>query len=256
MPEDSMETINTQQHVHVLRSELLAMARLTQRAVDYSIKAYQLGKPEFCQHASNTDDEVHRLQRCIADRGHVLLSSGLPVDSNSRFVSSSLRICSALHIMYAAATGIAQDTMLSLKGERIAVSPAIEEMGQLVNCLVRLCIVALFNKQIQPAKTVLQSDGTGQWFDVAVYQLCRGPIQRTNAQVRFELAIHKSLDQIAEQTHEIADAITFWLDGNHYIGVTREVAGYALRQSLSVRKQEKTGHLRNASIDSCRSRSI
>jgi len=251
-----METINIQQHLHVLRSELLAMARLTQRAVDYSIKAYQLGRIEFCQHASNTDDEVHKLQRCIADRGHVLLSSGLPVDSHSRFVSSSLRICSALHITYAAATGIAQDTMLSLKGERIAVSPAIEEMGQLVNCLVRLCIVALFNKQIQPAKTVLQSDGTGQWFDLAVYQWYRGPIQRTNAQVRLELAIHKSLDQIAEQTHEIADAITFWLDGNHYIGVTRESAAYALRQSLPVRKQEKTGHLRNASIDSCRSRSI
>jgi phosphate uptake regulator len=251
-----METINTQQHIPVLRSELLAMARLTQRAVDYSIKAYQLGRPEFCQHASNTDDEVHKLQRCIADRGHVLLSSGLPVDSNSRFVSSSLRICSALYIVYAAATGIAQDTMLSLKGQWIAVSPAIEEMGQLVNCLVRLCIVALFNKQIQPAKTVLQNGGTGQRCDLAVYQCCRGPIQRTNAQVRFELAIHKSLDQIAEQTHEIADAITFWLDGNHYICVTRESAAYALRQSLAVRKQEKTGHLRNASIDSCRSRSI
>ena len=241
-----METINIQQHIHVLRSELLAMARLTQRAVDYSIKAYQLGRPEFCQHASNTDDEVHKLQRCIADRGHVLLSSGLPVDSNSRFVSSSLRICSALHIMFAAATGIAQDTMLSLKGEWIAVSPAIEEMGQLVNCLVRLCIVALFNKQIQPAKTVLQSDVTGQRFDLAAYQLCRSPIQRSNAQARFELAIHKNLHKIAEQTHEIADAITFWLDGNHYIGVTCESAAYALRQSLPVRKEETAGYLRNA----------
>jgi phosphate uptake regulator len=240
-----METINIQQQIHVLRSELLVMARLTQRAVDYSIKAYQLGRPEFCRHASNTDDEVHKLQRCIADRGHVLLSAGLPVDSDSRFVSSALRICSALHITYAAATGVAQNTMLSLKGEGIAVSPVIEEMGQLVNCLVRLCIVALFNKQIQSAKTVLQNDGTGQWFDLAVYQLCGGPIQRTNAQASIELAIHKSLDQIAEQAHEIADAITFWLDGNDCIGVTCERAACALRQSLPIRKEEKAGHLRN-----------
>jgi phosphate uptake regulator len=234
-----METTNIQQHIHVLRSELLAMARLTHRAVDYSIKAYQLGRPEFCRHASNSDDEAHKLHCSIADRGHVLLSSALPVDSDSRFVSSALRICSALHITYAAATGIAQDTMLSLKRERIAVSPAIEEMGQLVNCLVRLCIIALFNRQIKPAKTVLQIDGTGQWFDLAVYQSCRGPIQRTNAQARFELAIHKSLDQIAEQAHEIADAITFWLDGNDYIGVTCERATYAMRQSLPIRKEER-----------------
>jgi hypothetical protein len=58
-----METINIQQHIHVLRSELLAMARLTQRAVDYSIRAYQLGRPEFCRHASNTDDEVQITHR-------------------------------------------------------------------------------------------------------------------------------------------------------------------------------------------------
>lgn len=122
-----MEPINIQQHLHVLRSELLAMARLTQRAVDYSIKAYQLGGPEFCRHASNTDEEVHKFQGGIADRGHVLLSLGLLVDSDSRFISSALRICSALQITHAAASGIAHDTMLSLKGERIAVSPAIEE---------------------------------------------------------------------------------------------------------------------------------
>jgi phosphate uptake regulator len=243
-----MENINIQQHLHVLRSELLAMARLTQRAVDYSIKAYQLGEPEFCRHASNTDEEVHKFQRGVADRGDVLLSLGLLVDSDSRFVSSALRICSALQITYSAASGIAHDTMLSLKGERVAVSPEIEEMGKLVNCLVRLCIVALFNKEIQPAKTVLQCDGTGQWVDLAVYQLCRGPIQRSNAQARFELAIHKNLDQIAEQTHEIADAITFWLDENHYIGVTCESAAYGLRQWLPVRKEENAGYLRNGVV--------
>jgi hypothetical protein len=53
------------------------------------------------------------------------------------------------------------------------------------------------------------------------------------------LAIQKNLDQIAEQTHENANAITFWLDGNHYIGVTCESAAYALLQSLPVRKEER-----------------
>jgi hypothetical protein len=95
-------------------------------------------------------------------------------------------------------------------------------------------------------RSVIQNDGTGQWFDLAVYQLCGGPIQRTNAQARFELAIHKRLDQIAEQAHEIADAITFWLDGNDYIGVTWERGAYALRQSLPIRKEEKSGDLQNA----------
>ena len=58
-----------------LRSQLLAMLRLTQRAVDYSIKAYELGKPEFCQHVSANGPQVRTLQRSIANRSRALLAA-------------------------------------------------------------------------------------------------------------------------------------------------------------------------------------
>ena len=210
--------------IEVLRSDLLQMSRLSQRAVDYSIKAYQLGRPEFCQHVCNTEQDLRRLQRSIAERGHTLLADGLPVDSHSCLASFALRICSALDITYTAATGIAQNTMLHLEDGRVAGSPALEEMGHLVNSLVRLCTVALFKEEVQHAKTVLQNDGTGQWFDLAAYQAHSDPTQRTSAQARFELAISKSLGQIAEQAHEIADAIAFLLVGKDCIGATHQRA--------------------------------
>jgi hypothetical protein len=114
--------------------------------------------------------------------------------------------------------------MLNLEGGRTAVSPAIEEMGHLVNRLMRLCIVALFNEQIQHAKTVLHNDGTGAMLALAAYQSHERPIQRTDAHSKFELVIHENLDQIATQAYEIADAITFWLDRKCSIAVACESA--------------------------------
>jgi phosphate uptake regulator len=216
--------MHIQQHIRILRSELFAMFRLSQRALDYSIKAYQLGSPEFCRHVGQADEEVYKLQSRIAHRAHTLLASGLLFESDSHFVSSALRICSALHITYDAATVIAQKTMLNLEGERITASPAIEEMGHLVNRLMRLCIIALFNEQIQHARMVLQTDATGQWSDLSLSRPHERPIQRTDAHSRFELVIHENLDQIATQAYEIADAITFWLDRKCSIAVTCESA--------------------------------
>ena len=40
--------MNIQYDIQILRSKLIAMTRLTQRTVDYSIKAMQLGRPELC----------------------------------------------------------------------------------------------------------------------------------------------------------------------------------------------------------------
>jgi phosphate uptake regulator len=230
--------MHIQQNIRVLRSELFAMFRLSQRALDYSIKAYQLGSPEFCRHVGQADEEVYKLQGRITDRARTLLASGLLFKPDSHFVSSALRICSALHITYDAATVIAQKTMLNLEGERITASPAIEEMGHLVNRLMRLCVVALFNEQIEHAKMVLQTDATGQWFDLAVSRSYERPIQRTDAHTTFEVALHKNLDQIAMQVYEIADAITFWLDRKCSIAVTCESAALAMRQSLQIRKDE------------------
>jgi phosphate uptake regulator len=216
--------MHIQQNIRVLRSELFAMFRLSQRALDYSIKAYQLGSPELCRHVGQDNEEVRNLHYCIVERARTLSASGLLVDSDLHFISSALRICRALHITYAAAIGIAQKTMLNLEGERTTVSPTIEEMGHLVNGLMRLCIVALFNEQIQHAKTVLQNDGTAQWFDLAISRSYERPIQRTDAHTKFELALRKNLDQVARQTYEIADAITFWLDRKCSIDVPCESA--------------------------------
>lgn len=187
-----------QKYNQLLRSQLLEMLRLSQRAVDYSIKAFELGSTEFCLHVCNNGQVVDELRRAIEDRCRKSLVMGLPVDSDPRLVWSTLRICSALHAIYAAATEIARNTLLFLESGHLPESLALNELGQFANRSVRLCTVALFKEEVQHAKTIPHAHR-----DVA---------PRINAQSTLELAIAKSLVQIARQTHDIADAITVWIE--------------------------------------------
>lgn len=227
------------QHIQVLRSQLLEMSSWSQRAVDCSVKAYELGSREFCLQVLNTGLEVSELHRCITFRCRKLLVAETPVDSDLYFAWSALRICSALRTTYSATVEIAQNTLLFLENGRIPESPTLWEMGRLVNRLTRLCTVALFREEIQHARTVLQDEGVGLWFELAAYHSSSCTVLRMGRQVAFESAITKSFVQIAEQAHEMADAITFWLEEKDRTGFTREPATDVHRESIRMQRSDE-----------------
>src|SRR5947199_447373 len=83
--------------IQILRSKLIAMTRLTQRTVDYSIKAMQLGRPELCRVVHNSRDEMNASHCWIATHGRKLLEAD-PSGNDSRFACAALRISAALEL--------------------------------------------------------------------------------------------------------------------------------------------------------------
>ncbi len=201
------------QYSLVSRSHLLRMTRLAQRAVDYSIKAYELGSSELCHIVRNTEDELRTLQLNIGDRGRLLRDEGRPVDTGSTAACCALRVYSGLQVTYFAASEMAQNTLLQLEGGRKIQSASKTVTANLVNGLVRLYTVALFDEEIQHARTILRVNeghlGLNPQLDFRKEAL----IYRNDVSGRFELAITHCLEQIAGQAREIADTIMQWFDG-------------------------------------------
>lgn len=213
-----------QRQSQVLRSHLLKMTMLSHRAVDYSIKAYEFGDPEFGRLARNSEHEWHKVQCLIGGRGRILMAAGTPIDSDSLIARSTLRIYGALRVTYAAATEIAHNSMLIAECGLPITCREIGLMGRFVNGLVRLYTVALFKMEIRHAQTILQNDQGRQWFDLALSLTHRRLSHQTGAQARNELAIAQSLGQIAHQAYEIAEAFTSCLDGGDCLDVLRDRA--------------------------------
>jgi hypothetical protein len=206
------------------RSHLLRMTRLAQRAVDYSIKAYELGSHEICHIVRNTEDELRNLQLNIGDRGRLLRAEGRPVNTESTAASCALRVYGALQVTYFAATEIAQNTLLLLEGGRKTKSLSKIETANFVNGLVRLYTVALLKEETQHARVILEANEDPTRVGLSLHLVDEERIHRNGANARFELAITHCLAQIAEQAHEIADTIMLWLDGKDCFSVPSERA--------------------------------
>jgi len=204
--------MSIQYDIQILRSKLIALTRLTQRTVNYSTKAFQLGRPELCRAVQNSKDDMSAIRCWIASHGRKLLETGIPVDADSRFACAALRISGALEVAYNAAVEIAQQIETCFAAGWIPVSAELEDAGQFVNSLIRLCVLSLLNRDVRYAKAVLHNAGAGNSLDLAVYLTHHHLAKRTSVHVRFESAIIRCLDEIAGQTREIADSTILWLE--------------------------------------------
>lgn len=200
------------EYIQILRLRLLDMARASQRGVDYSIKAYKLGNPEFCTHAGDNTYEVNILHREITEMARELLSMELPLESDLRFVPSCERMCHAFQEVHNQAIAVATNSMRLLESGPIRGCRDLITMSDLANSLMRLCVVALFEESIESAQTVLRCDGDKRLFATAFFDWYRTIDQKERAQAGYERAITNHLSHIVHQTHEIADAIVFWLE--------------------------------------------
>jgi hypothetical protein len=199
--------------IQILRSHVLRMVMLSHRALDYSIKAFEFGEPEFGRLVYDSQREWREVQGLISECGRVLVAAGSLVDLESQFARSTLQIYSSLRVTYAAATEIAQNSMLMREGGRSLRSRELRPMGRFVNGLAALYTVALFKMERRHAMTILNYGYRWRWFDMALGLVRERLVHQTGSQARYELAIACSLGQIAHQACEIAEAFKSCLDG-------------------------------------------
>lgn len=208
-----MKQTDIHQHIQAVRLQLLDMSRLSQRAVDYSIKAYKLDSPEFRASVRDNTYEVNILHREISEIARDLMLMELPLESDVRFALSAVLICDAFHSIHAQAVKIAANSARLFENGHAPGCARLTRMGDIVNCLMRLCIIALFDEEVAHAETVLSNRGVERLFESVFYDWYRNDDQRLRTLTSHELAITKGLSQIAKETYEIADAIVFSLKG-------------------------------------------
>ncbi len=230
--------MNTHEYGQILRLHLLDMARETQTGVDYATKAYKLGNPEFCSIVRDCTYDIDVLHREITELVRDLLAMELPGESNLRYILASERIANAMRVMHGQAVEIAANSMRIVENGGGLGCAELTTMGDLVNSLVRLSVVALFEEDVEHAEMVRRCSGIGRIFGSTFYDWYRTIDHSARAQAEFERAITKHLGHIALQTYEVAGAIVFWLDDS--VGGRMKVWRSKLASVTITRKGEGT----------------
>lgn len=214
--------MNSQEHIHTLRVQLLAMSRLSQRALDDSIKGYQARNLDFSRHVCTAHREIGDHHRRIKELCREVMNGDIAKAPDLRFAFAALNIGTALDATYTAAAEIARDTIRLLETGSIQHCEALEDMAQLMNGSIRLCIVALFEKDARHAETLLRHLDSLQLRELHSVDSRPHVDHRTERYDDFERAMTQRLGEVAKQAHEIADAIAFWLEGNSCIAAPAE----------------------------------
>jgi len=200
-----------QQHVQLLRAQLLCMSRLSQRALDYSIKGYELGSLDFCRHVRSVEHKLGEHHRQIKYLCRQVTTSRSSASCDIRFALAASRIDTALNKTYGTAVQMAQNTILFLKAGSLNKCIALNRFGRLVNSLMRLCIVALFERESNYAETVIHSQELWRRCELIFDRPLSDVDQETETMESYVLITAQVLGVVAKQAHEMADAILFWL---------------------------------------------
>jgi hypothetical protein len=209
--------MNSKQHIQFLRVQLLCTLRLSQRALDYAIKGYQLSSSDFCVQVNAVEHKLGEHHRQIKYLWHKLAAQTVTSSADRRFVLAAVCIDHALQKIYEAATQIAQVTMLRLESSPVSNCDSLDRLGILVNSLMRLCTIALFESEDSYAEIVLQSQETWRQYEQS-FDASSDCVDQ-EGQHGYALAISQSLGLISKQTHQMADAILFWLRDRETVAV-------------------------------------
>lgn len=208
--------MDSQLYIQTLRLHLLDMARVCQRGTDYAIKAYKLPNSDCCFGVHDETYEIDILHREILAFRRELLLAEISEEPALRFVLSADRICNALKAIHTQAVDMTGTSMRLLESNRAIDCRELISMGDVVNGLMRLCVVALFEEEIVYAATVLQSTGVERKFQKRFFDWFRSLDRHESTQAGYEVAIARCLSQMTRELLEVANAIEFWLNDSEY----------------------------------------
>jgi phosphate transport system protein len=198
-----------------LRTELLYMASLAEKAVEFSISALKNRDAALAQKVIDEDPQINLLEVKIDNLCVELIARFQPMASDLRFVASAMRINNDLERIADHAVNVAQHTLELLKEPELKPLIDIPRMATVAQGMVKSALDAFVHSQVQQAITVCQSDDE---VDALEDQVLRELITymandpRTIARAIHLIIIAKNLERVADLATNIAEEVVFMIE--------------------------------------------
>jgi len=212
-----MPRINFHQQLAALKDKLLAMAALSQQALEFSVEAYLNRDLMLCAHVKEVEAAINAAETSVDEMAYELLAKEQPMAIDLRFILSVIKINGDLERIGDQASNIAQRAQ-SLEGHAAISLPVdIAEMGSKVGVMIRSAIQALLEADAKLAESVLAMDDEvdemnrtvqAELMDV-MQQHAEFAEQSLNA-----IIISRNLERAADHATNIAEDVIFWVRGS------------------------------------------
>ena len=212
-----MPRINFQQQLVALKDKLLAMAALSQQALEFSVEAYLAADMALCDHVLEIEAAINSAETSVDDMAYDLLAKEQPMAIDLRFILSVIKINSDLERIGDQSTNIARRAQSLKNAPQISLPVDIKDMGEKVGVMIRTAIQALLEADAKLAESVLAMDDEIDEMNRAVQTELIEVMQQHalfSEQALNAILISRNLERAADHATNIAEDVIFWVRGS------------------------------------------
>jgi phosphate transport system protein len=212
----TLPRIHFHQQLDALKDKLLAMAALSQQAVQNAVDAYLQRDAALCQYVRDNEAAINLAHREVDEMAYELLAQEQPMAIDLRFILSVIKINSDLERIGDQSMSIARRTIDLLEYENADLPVDISSMGEVASRMIRNAIQALLEADALVADSVIGMDDEIDRMNRIARKGLVGVIQKApdvTIQALNGILIARSLERIADHASNIAEDVIFWVRG-------------------------------------------
>jgi phosphate transport system protein len=211
-----MPRIHFQIQLAELKDKLLAMAALSQQAVESAVDAYLQRDRGLCKYVKQNETAIDSAQRELDEMAYELLAKEQPMAIDLRFILAVIKINGDLERIGDQSMGIARRTKEVLKHEEIDLPVDFAAMGEFAGRMIRSALQSLLEGDARLADSVREMDDEIDRMNRRAHEDLLQLIQEkphSTHQAMNGILVAKHLERIADHASNIATDVIFWFRG-------------------------------------------
>jgi phosphate transport system protein len=199
-----------------LKDKLLAMAALSQQAVESAVDAFLQRDKGLCKYVKQNETAINTAQHELDEMAYDLLAKEQPMAIDLRFILAVIKINGDLERIGDQSMGIARRTKEMLKLEEIDLPVDFAAMGEFAGRMIRSAVQALLEGDAQLADSIRamddEIDRMNRRAHLDLLKLIEEKPRYTQQAMR-GILVAKNLERIADHASNIATDVIFWIRG-------------------------------------------
>jgi phosphate transport system protein len=201
-----------QQEMNQLKSELVGMAGLVERAISNAVEALVKRDTPLAEKTIREDVQVNDLELSIDDRCLKLLALHQPLAAHLRFITSAMRINTDLERIGDQAVNIAERVIFLNQEPQLKPYIDIPEMAEITQNMLRDVLNAFVKQDAVLARSVCERDDrvdglNNQVFRELLTYMMADP--KTITRAVHLIIVSRCLERIADHATNIAEGVIF-----------------------------------------------
>ncbi len=211
-----MTRIRFHQELDELKHRILAMAGMSEQAIDLAVQAYSLRDLALCKRVLSNEDAINRAEREVDEFAIDLLAMQQPMAIDLRFILAVIKINADLERVGDQAVNIVQRVMNMIELPVYELPVDIPAMAAKVRAMVRDALRSFIEGDTDLAKHVLEADDDVDRINKEAFTSLSKLMQtkpECAVQALDALSIARNLERVADHATNIAEDVIFWVRG-------------------------------------------